>query len=114
MSDPRKRVQRPEGDDADRMREIAYTYLLACTEKASEAIGCTGASFVILGVGIWANELAELDARAARQMFDALGDLFDPSASDRKKAHAERRRRAAVNKLLAAVNLAMSEAGGRA
>lgn len=114
MTDPRKTIHRPDRDAQDAMREIARAHLLAVTEQGSKAIGCTGASFVILGIGMWGAELAELDAKAAGQMLRAIADLYDPASNQAKKIRAEKKRRAAVAKLLSALDLEMAKPEGRA
>ena len=114
MGDPRKPIHRPDEAEQSRLRQIAYEHLLDCTEKGSRALGMTGASFVILGVGMWINELTERDHRATAQMLEALTVLADPKAPPKKKQHAERKRRAAVAKLLAQVDLEMNPAEGSA
>ncbi len=114
MTDPRKPVHRPDVAAQDAARQIAYAHLLAVTEEGASAIGCSGASFVILGLGIWAGELHELDPRAASQMLRSLADIYDPASGETKKIHAEKKRRAAVDRLLAAVDLDMSKPAGTA
>lgn len=114
MADPRKPIHRPDAEQQDRVRRIAHSHLLSVTEEGARAIGCTGASFVILGLGMWTGELAELDRKAAAQMLRALADLYDPASNDARKIRAEKKRRAAVTRLLAAVDLDMAEPGGRA
>lgn len=114
MADPRKPVHRPDQATQDAMRKIAYEHLLAITEQGSKAMGCTGASFVILGIGIWGSELAELDAKAAAQMLRSIADLYDPSSNETKKIRAEKKRKAAVNRLLAALDLEMATPEGQA
>ncbi|AET73324.1 hypothetical protein EMVG_00038 [Emiliania huxleyi virus PS401] len=112
--DPRKPVHRPDNAAQDEARNIAYSHLLAVTEVGAKAVGCTGASFVVMGLGIWAAELAELDARNTSRMLHALADLYDPASNDTKRIKAEKKRRAAVLRLFAAVDLDMAEPGGRA
>lgn len=114
MTDPRKPTSRPQGEAENHIRATAYQHLMAATQSGSQAIGCTGASFVVLGLGLWASELAELDQAATAKMLAALATLYDPAASDIKKAHAERKRRAAVDKIFQAVDLGMTPAKGRA
>lgn len=114
MTDPRKPILRASTAEMEHARRVAYAHLLAVTEEAAQALQCTGASFVIMGLGIWAGELAELDAKASAQMLRALADLYDPTTSHTKKMHAEKKRRAAVDRLLAAVDLSMAKPQGRA
>lgn len=113
MTDPRKTVYRPDADTQNAAREIALAHLIGATEEGAKAIGCTGASFVILGIGIWTSELAELDGRASAQMLRALADLYDPASNHTKKQHAEKKRRAAVSRLFAALDLDMATPAGR-
>jgi len=114
MADPRKPIMQPDEAESVRLHKIAYDHLRECTKKGAQATGTTGASFVILGLAIWTDELAELDYRATAQMLDALTILYDPKAPPKKKEHAERRRRAAVAKLLAQVDLDMNSTEGSA
>lgn len=114
MNDPRKPVVRhsPQQQAAD--RQLAYDHLCSVTEQGAKALGCTGASFVILGIGIWAQEIAELDPKAAAQMLRSIADIYDPAVNDTGKARAERKRRAAVNRIFNALDLQMAQPGGRA
>ncbi|EKF17096.1 hypothetical protein [Nitratireductor pacificus] len=82
------------------------------TERGARAIGSTGASFVIIGIGVWTVELAELDGRAAAKYLRALADLFDPRTNDNQKRRAEKDRAQAVRDLYAALDLEMSEVKG--
>lgn len=114
MTDPRKPINRPPQTDQDQARAIAHSVLMMATSEGAKAVGCTGASFVIMGIGIWAAELSELDQKATSQMLRSLGDLYDPSSNHAKKQNAEKKRRAAVNKLFAALDLEMAAPGGNA
>lgn len=114
MPDPRKPVNRPDPAAQDAVRSMAHAYLLDVTALGSKAIGCTGVSFVLMGIGIWAAELSELDRKAVAMLFAALSVIYDPSASDAQKMRAERKRRKAVNRLFAALDLEMTPAQGRA
>ncbi len=93
---------------------MAHAVLMAATSEGAKMIGCSGASFVVMGFGIWATELSELDQKATAQMLRSLGDLYDPTSNDRQKRHAEKKRRAAVDKLFAALDLEMNPAQGNA
>lgn len=114
MTDPRKPVFRPDDAQRQAAREVAYSFLLSATENGAKALGCTGASFVIIGLGLWAQELSELDAPALAQMLRSLADIYDPASSDPRKTFAERKRRTAVETLLAAVDMQMATPAGRA
>ena len=114
MSDPRKPVHRPQQSDQDAAHQMAHAVLMAATSEGAKMVGCTGASFVIMGIGIWAAELCELDRRAVAKMFEALSVIYDPAANDRQKVKAEKSRRAAVDKLFAALDLEMNPAQGSA
>lgn len=114
MADPRKPVHRPRTANQDHARKVAHGVLMVATSEGASAVGCTGASFVIMGMGIWATELAELDAKATAQMLRSLGDLYDPASNAGKKRNAEKKRRAAVNKIFAALDLEMATPSGTA
>ncbi|MBN9078554.1 MAG: hypothetical protein BGN87_00315 [Rhizobiales bacterium 65-79] len=86
---------------------------MAATDVGARAIGATGASFVLIGMGVWATELAELDGRAAAKYLRALADEFDPATNENKKLRAEKDRAQAVRALYAALDLEMAEAQGR-
>ncbi|MBN9065748.1 MAG: hypothetical protein J0H60_04520 [Rhizobiales bacterium] len=86
--------------------------MLAATSVGAKAIGATGASFVIIGMGVWATELAELESRAAAKYLRALADIFDPTTNERQKLRAEKDRSQAVRALYAALDLDMAEAKG--
>jgi hypothetical protein len=113
MTTFRKPVHTLEQDAARQARNTIHAYLLAATEQGAKAVGCTGASFVTSGLGIWAWELAELDPKATAQFLRAVADIFDPEVKPQGKARAEKKRAAAVRKLLAAVDLDMATPGGR-
>lgn len=112
MADPRKGTRFQDGDGGNVLRDIVYAHLLECTDLGSRAVGCTGASFVTMGIGIWAAELAELDARATAILLRALADIMDPKSTPGGRAEAENRRQYAVKMLHRAVDLAMSKTGG--
>jgi hypothetical protein len=108
-----KPVHTLEQDAARQARATIHAYLLAVTEQGAKAVGCTGAAFVTSGLGIWAGELAELDPKATAQFLRAVADIFDPEVKPQGKARAEKKRAAAVRKLLAAVDLDMATPEGR-
>lgn len=112
MTDPRKPIQHRSGDQGDITRQIVHAHLLECTSLGARALGCTGASFVTMGVGIWAAELAELDGKATAHFLRAIADIMDPGLKHLAKTAAESRRVYAVSRLLAAVDLAMTKPEG--
>lgn len=114
MTDPRKGTKHRSGPDADALREIIRAHLMDCTERGARAVGCSGASFVTMGMGVWVAELAELDGRATAALLRALADVMDPAATPSTKRDAETRRRAAVAQLHRAVDLAMTRPQGQA
>lgn len=67
-------------------------FLVEATLRGSESIGCTGVSFVLMGIGSWFRELAELDPRNTAQYFRTLAVLADPTTSRAAKLKAEQRR----------------------
>ena len=114
MADPRKGTRHQDGTAGDAVRAIIHAHLIECTDIGARAVGCTGASFVTMGIGIWAAELAELDGRATAILLRALADIMDPKNTPAAKAAAESRRQYAVQMLHQAVDLAMNKAEGRA
>ncbi len=106
-----KPLLRPTGADHATARDTIHGVLLAATETGAKAVGCTGASFVTSSMGIWMEELAELDGRATAKFLNAPATLADPSSSHGKKIAAEKKRRSAVETLFQAVNLDMSVDG---
>ena len=114
MNDPRRPIRRPDEQEQERVRNTVHDHLLEITSKGAESIGCTGASFVMMGIGVWAAELAELDQKATAQLLSALGDLYNPASNDGQRRRAEKRRRQAVEKLHAAVDISMATPGGTA
>lgn len=114
MADPRKGTRHLAGAEMHRVLETAHDHLLACTSNGSQALGCTGASFVTMGIGLWAAELAELDPRATAILLRALADMVDPANTPAGRSEAAARRRYAVQLLHQAVDLAMSQSEGRA
>lgn len=113
MTDPRKHVLRLDVDQGSTVLDTVHEHLVAATEKGARAIGATGASFVVIGMGVWAAELGELDGRASAKYLRALADLFDPTSNDNRKRRAEKDRSQAVTALFAALDLRMAEVRGR-
>lgn len=114
MADPCKGTSFHDGEDGNIARFIVHAHLLECTALGSRALNCTGASFVTMGIGIWAAELAELDRRATAILLRALADMMDPKNTPASKAAAENCRQFAVQLLHRAVDLAMSKSEGSA
>lgn len=115
MSDPRKPILRPPTDqEQTNITKLAYTHLMVATHNGAQEIGCTGAAFVVLGIGIWSAELAELDAKSASKMLAAISVIYDPTSNPTQKMHAEKKRATAVKKLFGAVDLAMTNPTGTA
>lgn len=114
MADPRKGTCHQDGPAGDVVRTIIHAHLIECTDAGARAVGCTGASFVTMGIGIWAAELAELNGRATAILLRALSDIMDPKNTPAGRAAAESRRQYAVRLLHQSVDLAMSKPEGRA
>jgi len=70
----------------------------------------SGFSFVMLGMRLWAQELAEIDKEATRQFMDAIRDIATLDG-DTAIANAENKRRAAFDKLSATLQLMESDGG---
>ena len=77
MSDPRKPVLAADAQKSRDVSMIVQEHLFAATEIGAKAAGIGGASFVMTGMGVWASELSELDARAAAKYLRALADIFN-------------------------------------
>lgn len=112
MADPRKHVRSPAPEHQREILDTVHRHLMAATQAGAEAMGASGASFVIVGMGVWTVELAELDARATAKYLRALADIFDPRTNDGQKRRAEQDRSQAVRALYAALDLTMAEAKG--
>lgn len=112
MSDPRKPIRTTDEKQRNEILGIVHRRLMLTTEVGAREIGATGASFVIIGLGVWAAELVELDAQAAASLLRALADIYDPRSSENKKHRAEKDRSQAVRSLLAALDLEMAKAAG--
>ncbi|MBO6755785.1 MAG: hypothetical protein JJ902_05630 [Roseibium sp.] len=114
MTDPRKPIHHPDEETQKAVRLIVHGHLLDCTDKATKELKCTGASFVIMGLGMWAAELAEIDAKAASQLLASLSNLYNPRTNGGQKRRAEKQRRQAVAALLATADLTMAKSEGSA
>lgn len=112
MTDPRKPVRSPAPEHQRDILDAVHRRLLEATAVGAQEIGATGASFVIIGVGVWAAELTELDGVATARYFRALADLFDPRTNDGQKRRAEKDRSQAVRALYASLDLQMAETQG--
>lgn len=112
--DPRKPVHQPAEELQITVRDIARAHLLAVTETGARAIGCSGASFVMIGMALWAAEMAELDPKATAKLLRSLGTIYDPKSSDNQKRAAEIMRHAAVKQLHYAVDIDMAKSEGKA
>lgn len=74
------------------VRSEMNRFLVEATERGCESIGCTGISFVLMGVGSWFRELCEIDPAVTAQYFRTLAVIADPKASESTKQKAEARR----------------------
>lgn len=114
MTDLRKPTIRPSGAEAERVRHIINRHLIACTNSAARDLKCTGVSVVTMGIGIWADELAQLHPEAASNLMKALADMLHPKSTDASRAEAENRRAYAVSRLHQALDVMMASSQGRA
>ncbi len=112
MADPRKVVISPAPEHQREILDAVHDVLHGATHVAGDRLGMSGCAFVIIGMGIWAVELAELDGRASAKYLRSLADLFDPASNDGRKRRAEKDRSQAVRALYAALDLTMAEAEG--
>lgn len=114
MTDPRKPVITPSPERQQALINAVHQRLLAATAAGAAETGGTGAAFVIIGIGVWAAELAELDGKATAKFFRAIADIFDPRTNDAQKHRADKDRSQAVRALYAALDLEMAEVDGHA
>jgi len=114
VSDPRKPVISPAPEHQNEILDAVHQLLLATTAVGTKRIGGTGASFVIIGMGVWAAELSTLDGKASAKYLRALADLFDPKTNHNQKLRAEKDRAQAVRALYAALDMEMAEVKGNA
>lgn len=113
MTDPRKPIKHALDDRGDIVRDIVHGHLIECTGHGTRALGCSGASFVTMGMGLWAAELAELDGKASAAFLRSLADIVDPASKPPARIRAEEYRKCAVRKLMVAVDLMMNPSEGR-
>lgn len=111
--DPRKPIRTLDRADSEAAIARIYPILLAACRMGADELGTSSASFMNIAMAAWAREFAEVSPADAAQYFRAMGDLLDPTASEGKRARASRRRRAALSRLLARMDLEMSEPEGR-
>lgn len=114
MDFPKPTMRPSNEDEASKAREVVLSHLrVACVDGAQE-LQATTVSVVMIGFGIWAAELAELNPRAASKLLRSLATIYDPASSKNQKAVAEKRRQDAVSKLFLAVDLDMQQPKGSA
>lgn len=114
MTFTRKPVFTPTPEQQQAIVNAVQKRLCAATAAGAQETGGTGASFVIIGIGVWAAELAELDGNATAKFFRAVADIFDPRTNDAQKRRADKDRSQAVRALYAALDLDMADVGGHA
>ncbi|CAM5574912.1 hypothetical protein MAUB1S_09663 [Mycolicibacterium aubagnense] len=112
MTDPRKPVLSVATEHRQDVLDAVHRTLLAATSVGAKEIGATGASFVIIGIGVWAQELTELDGRATAKLFRAMADILDPRTNEHQKRRAEKDRAQAVRDIYSAIDLDMTEVRG--
>lgn len=95
----------------DPRRDQLYAILLAATETAGESLKITGISFVLAGINLWFQELAEVDKKQTAKMFQALSDMASGKTSFE---NAEKRRHDAARALMAIVDQMMEEERAKA
>lgn len=115
MSDPRKPTLTPETrQQADETRKVILDQLYLCTQRGCTRLGCSGVSFVTMGMGLWAAELSQLDGSAAAKLMRALAAMFDPDSSAEAKDQAEQDRSDAARELHVALDLLIAQEEGAA
>ncbi|MEN5275808.1 hypothetical protein ABE527_02550 [Brucella sp. TWI432] len=114
MTDPRKTVVRPSAQGQVQILKDVEDLLLEATAAAAQRLGMSGASFVMIGMGVWAAELAEVNGPSSAKFIRALGTIFDPDASPMQKEAAEVERSKALHEIYATVDMLTSTPAGRA
>jgi hypothetical protein len=95
----------PEGEGPkDMVRDAVAAILADATAQGAAQLGTTRASIVMIGLGIWIEELAHLDRKATMNVLHAMGDIIDPASNGTKRKFGERRRERAVDALFAAMD----------
>lgn len=95
--------------EKDMVRGAVAAILADATAQGAQQLGTTRASIVMIGFGIWIEELATLDRRATMNVLHAMADIVDPASNGTKRAYAERRRARAVNILFDAIDKARAK-----
>lgn len=109
---PTHHVQEP--DQRRYIRDTLLRLLVEATDRGMRILRCSGVSFVTMGLGHWAEELAEIHGAATAQLLRALADIFDPSTTEAERAEAEQRRQEAVRDIHIALDLTMTPPAGTA
>ncbi len=112
--DPRRNIQRPAPEQQRSIMAQAHEVMFMATKMGISTIGCSGVSFIAIGISAWIAELSELDSEATSDMLRSLAVIQDPSKSDAERAMAEANRKDAVKRIHAAADLAFAQEGGRA
>lgn len=100
------------GDISRIVKGVAGRELYRATERFSKKTKISGISFVILGVRLWWEELAEINPVSTADYFRALADLIEAPTHE-AKLNAEGRRRDAVERLIHGVrHIIEKEKGG--
>lgn len=94
------------------MSALLHRHLMWATEQGAKYIGCSGASYVISGIGIWGAELTEVDAHLTAQLFSVLSTIYNPDSTKEQKGEAEQQRKEVIREIYAKIDLAMSEPSG--
>lgn len=86
------------GETGRLVMNAAKYELVKTTERFARKTKISGASFVLIGIQVWWNELREENPAACADLFRAMADLAEAQTHD-QLANAEDRRRDAVDTL---------------
>lgn len=75
------------------VRSEINRFLVDATKAGCESIGCTGVSFVLMGMAYWSEEIVELDPALAARYLRQLALIYDPKSNHQKRTRAELKRR---------------------
>lgn len=79
-----KRIVAPTDDQISHCYELLYS----ATMEASQELKMSGISFVLIGIRLWASEMATVDAKSASQFFHYMATIHDPDSDEEAKAKA--------------------------
>lgn len=96
------------GETSRLVMNAAKYELVKTTERFSRKTKISGASFVLIGIQVWWNELRQENPSACADLFRAMADLAEARTHE-QLANAEDRRRDAVDALFRSLHASQSK-----